>query len=133
MRSLSRSRKAQFFILSAFSIVSLLYIVSNWIRPFSIIDTSSVVLMEEPFVFNNVKEKAIETVKISKDCEDLNYSLSEYKVFVERFGLEKNFVININYTIQSCTSMSATVNFNVISLKSTRMYMNSSFSVSDSF
>lgn len=133
MRSLLRSRKAQFFILSAFSIVSLLYLVSNWIRPFSIIDTSSVVLMEEPFVFNNIKEKAIDTVKISKDCEDLSYNLQEYKSFAEKFGIEKNFVITIDYTIQSCTSTDTTVNFNVVSLKSIRMYMNSSFSVSDSF
>lgn len=133
MPSLLKSRKAQFFIFSAFGIVSLLYIVSNWIKPSSIIDTSSVILMEEPFFFNNIKEKGIEIVKISKNCEDLMYNLEEYKVFVERIGLEKNYIVTFDYTIQTCTSTSATVKFNLVSLKSSRMYINSSFLVSDSF
>jgi hypothetical protein len=88
MRSSSKS-KAQFFILSAFAIVSMLYLISRWMQPSGIIDTSQVALMEEFFVFNNVKEKAIQVVNESKSCEELKYNLDEYKNFVELYALEK--------------------------------------------
>lgn len=84
-----RFRKAQFFILSAFAIVMILYFISKWIQPATIIDTSKIVLMEEAFIFNNVVEKAIETVRTSRSCEELIYNLDEFKIFVEKFFGER--------------------------------------------
>ena len=75
MHSLLKSRKAQFFVLTAFSIVTLFFLISNWVQPFSIIDTSAVVLSEEPFIFNNIKENARRTVENSKSCEELKFNL----------------------------------------------------------
>jgi hypothetical protein len=89
MRNLLSYRKAQFFILSAFAIATILYFVSKWIQPAAIIDTSEIGLMEEPFIFNNIVEKAIETIRSSKSCEELQYNLDEYKIFVENFARER--------------------------------------------
>ena len=106
MRSLlklnTRKRKAQFFVLSAFAIVSLLYIISSWIQPFTIIDTSAIILMKEPFIFNNLKEKAISTVNISKSCDDITYNLDEYQNFVQSFATGQNLNLTYNYSISPC-------------------------------
>ena len=96
MRSLLKSRKAQFFILSAVAVIGVLYFISRWMEPSTITDTSSVVLMEEPFLFNNIKEKSVEVVETSKSCEELKYNLDEYKEFVENNILDKGELI-LNY------------------------------------
>lgn len=120
-------KKAQFYILTAFVIVSIIFIVSMWIESYTIIDTSSVPMMEEPFVFNNIVEKAIEVVKQGKSCDDLKYNLGEYKTFVEKYGVTKNFNISLSYNIvQPCDSKLNT-SFNLV-LISTKASISSSFS-----
>ena len=78
----SSNFKGEFFLLTVFTIITFLFVISLWIKPSEIIDTSKVVLSEEVFVFNNVKEKVIEVINSSKTCEDLNFSLEEFKKFV---------------------------------------------------
>lgn len=119
-----KSRKAQFYVLSAFAIVSIIYLVSTWIESYTIIDTSSIPLMEEPFVFNNMKEKAVEVVKNSNDCENLQYNLDEYKAFVENYGMTKNFNITLTPSVQNCDGNTWTVKFDLI-LKSPRVLITS--------
>lgn len=106
MRSLlklsTRKKKAQFFVLSAFVIVGILLLISSWIQPYTIVDTSSIVLMQEPFVFNNVKEKAIQTVQLSKSCDDLRYNIDEYANFVNQYSVSKNLNLKFNYSIAPC-------------------------------
>lgn len=127
MRSLSNSRKAQFFILSAFAIVSIIYFISQWMEPYTIVDTSSVVLMEEPFIFNNIKEKAMETANISENCEDLEFNLEEYKNFVEEYTLGKNLAMFFDYDIDCNPTIPAwNVSF-YLNMSSPRVYINSSF------
>lgn len=104
MLSLLKSRKAQFFVLSGFVIVSILYVVGRWIEPPTIVDTSVVARMEEPFIFNNIKEKAITTVTQSKNCEDLVYNLDEYKSFVEKYLSAKKLNLNFVYSVSPCFS-----------------------------
>ena len=82
----SSSFKGQFFILSTFTILTILFFLSRYIQPIEIIDISQVVFADEVFVFNNIKEKAIETVKISKSCDEVKYNLEEYKNFAVRFA-----------------------------------------------
>jgi uncharacterized protein YpmS len=127
MRNLLSYRKAQFFILSAFAIATILYFVSKWIQPAAIIDTSKVALIEEPFIFNNIKEKAIETIKSSKNCEELKYNLEEYKIFVTRFALERNFKLEFNYSDFFCAAN--LVIPLTIKLSSPEVEINSSFNV----
>ncbi|MEM7821573.1 MAG: hypothetical protein QXX38_02040 [Candidatus Aenigmatarchaeota archaeon] len=69
--------------------MSLSYFISRWIEPYTIIDTSQVIMMDEIFMFNNIKEKALQTVNSSKSCEDLVYNLEEYSSFIRRYSLEK--------------------------------------------
>lgn len=103
MRSLLKSKKAQFYVLSGFVIVGILYTIGRWIEPPTIVDTSSVALLEDPFIFNNIKEKAIEVVKISKTCEELNYNLDEYRNFVRNYVGAKKISLTFNYNIiQPC-------------------------------
>ncbi len=124
---LLKYRKAQFFVLSAFAIISVLYLLSRWIEPSAVTDTSQIALVDEPFIFNNIKEKAEKVVQISKDCDDLKFNLEEYKQFVGNYAREKNYLLILTYTYPTCTS-GITVNFNM-KLISTRMELSSDFSV----
>ncbi len=133
MRSLSKlnikNRKAQFFVLSAFGIVAILFLISSWIQPYTIVDTSSVVLMQEPFVFNNLKEKAITTVNISRSCDDLTYNLDEYKNFITNYASGKNLNLNFIYAIPNCNVPSRTqltIPMNM-TLKSSQVFIASNF------
>lgn len=120
------SRKAQFFVLSAFAIVSVLYFISRWIEPYTIIDTSAVVLMDEPFIFNNIKEKAVEVVEISKDCDELAYNLEEYENFVKDFTSAKNLDLTFTYDITEPCDTDLETSFD-ISLVSPTAKLESSF------
>ncbi len=128
MRSLLKSsRKAQFFILSAFAIVSILYFLSKWLEPTTIPDTASIAAMDEPFIFNNIREKTFLVVNGSKNCEDLQFNLEEFKQFAESFATEKNYVITLGYSVPVCNPP-LTIGFD-LKLISTRMTLTSSFSV----
>jgi hypothetical protein len=131
MHSLLRSRKAQFFVLSAFAIVTVIYFISRWIEPYTIIDTSAVVLMEEPFIFNNIVEKANETVYISRSPEELRYNIEEYKQFVEEYALRKN--LKITFDISNLSFGNTTAGSIFIQLSSPRMTINRTLLVSRSF
>lgn len=129
LKSSTRRRKAQFFVLSAFAIVSILYLVSSWIQPYTILDTSSAVLQQGPFVFNNLKEKAIATVNISKTCTDLMYDLDEYNNFITNYASSQNVNANFTYTIPNCqiSSGSQIVIPMNLTLKSTNAFIASNF------
>ena len=124
--SLFKSRKAQFFILSALTIVTILYFLSRWLEPSTVIDTSSVALSEEPFVFNNIKEKTFDVVSSSKNCEELNFNLQEYKQVAENYALSKNYLFDFNYVYPSCFS-GMNIDF-TMKLTSTNMQLASNFS-----
>lgn len=130
-----KSKKGQFFVLSAFVIVSILYFVSRWMEPYTIIDTSQVVLIEEPFVFNNIKEKVEYAILGSKSCGELKYNLEEYKIFVESYAMEKGYDVDLNYSIANCPEEmvpappeSPTVVVFNLTLKSPSAFMVSEFS-----
>ena len=127
MHSLLKSRKAQFFILTAFAIVSIIYFISKWMEPTGILDTSQIVLMEEPFIFSNIVEKSVQVINSSKDCEELKFNLEEYKMFVENYALSKVYNLNFTYTLPPCTPP-ITVPLE-IKLSSVRMRLATDFSV----
>lgn len=102
MHSLSKSSKGQFFILSAVVIISAVFLISGLFEPSKIIDTSSVVLDEAPFIFENIKEKATATISGSKTCDDARFNLEEYKKFVEIYSLSKGYFLFFNYTATPC-------------------------------
>jgi len=99
-----KRHKAQFFILSAFAIVAMFYLISGWIEPFTIIDTSQVALMDEIFIFNNIKEKTAAVVNGSKSCDDIIYNLQEYKSFAESYAYSKGYNLNFSYIATPCAS-----------------------------
>ena len=126
----TKKRKAQFFILSVFTIVGILYLVSSWLQPYTIIDTSAVVLMEEPFVFNNLKEKTIDTVNTSKTCDDLLYNLDEYSNFIQNFASGKNLKLAFYYDTPNCQSLAAQAQLAIpiyMTLRSSRTTIISNF------
>lgn len=96
----SLKRKAQFFILTGFVIVSVFYLVSKWLEPYTIIDTSAVAMTEEPFIFNNIKQEALDIIQESKNCEDLQNSLGEYKHYVEYYAFKK-LIIYFDYSLET--------------------------------
>ena len=122
MRS-SLGRKAEFFVLTAVVIVGAFYSLSKYISPYSFIDTSKAVENDEFFFFENVKEKAIKTVKIGGDDTTLNNNLNEYKNFVKKMASEKGYIFDFNYTIQPTY-----VNISML-LISEKKTLSSSFSV----
>lgn len=129
-----KSRKAQFFILAAFAIVSIVYFMARWLEPFTIIDISQIALQEEAFFFNNIKEKAFEVAaKGTKSCDDLKYNIEEYKYFVETYALEKGYDLDFNYTMSPCYEeppLFPTVIEIKARLKSKNMELGSDFSIS---
>lgn len=126
-----KRHKAQFFILSAFAIVALFYLISGWIEPYTIIDTSQVALMDEIFMFNNIKEKIDDAIKTSKTCEDLVYNMQEYKDFVESYVSSKGYKLIYSYLATPCLPdfllpvYFAQIN---VTLQSPRATLNSQFS-----
>jgi len=127
--SLLKSRKAQFFVLSAFAIVTVVFFLSQWIEPYTIVDTSSIALREEFFIFNNIKEKVVETVKNSANCDDLMYNLGEYHSFTENFVLTRGLDLNLTYYNMGVCNDAKLDTFFVIKLKSSSSYIESSFFV----
>jgi hypothetical protein len=124
--SLLKSKKAEFFVVSTVAIVSIFFILSKYMGPQTLVDTSSAVL-NEPFIFDNIVEKAEETVKISKNCEELAYNLDEYKNFVESFFSKQNIKIDLDYTISvPCNNNELKTNFD-IQLTSSKVTMRKTF------
>jgi len=121
--------KGQFFVIATFIIVSILYSVSRWMEPASIIDTSEIVTREEVFMFNNIAEKATYTINGSKNCDDLNYALQEYKIFAEKYATSKGYNLDLNYTVAPCPEPDTptTVAFN-ITLVSPNSFLKAEFS-----
>ncbi|MBI1978475.1 MAG: hypothetical protein HYS62_00245 [Candidatus Aenigmarchaeota archaeon] len=104
------ARKGQFFILTTVAIVTTLFFVGRWIGPSSQVDTSSQVLSDELFTFENIKEKAIVAVENSESCEDLKYNIQEYKNFIDAFARDKNYQITFTYAISpSCEELGSAV------------------------
>ena len=130
MRSLLKTRqgtKAQFFVLSAFIIITILFIISQFLQPSGVFDTSAVVFTDEIFIFNNVKEKAIEVVQISEDCNSLSENLDEYKEFTQDFVRQRNANLILEYNITSpCNDVVRETDF-YIYLVSTRSTIDSTF------
>ena len=94
------SSKAQFLVITAFVIVSIFYLVSKWMQPYTIPDTSEIVLAEEPSVFNNIKEKALYVVNTSASCDELVNNLAEYKAYVEDYAFRK-LIVYFDYTLET--------------------------------
>lgn len=97
-----KRRKAQFFILTGFAMVTVFYFISQWLEPFTIIDTSQVPLMDEVFIFNNIKEKTKTVVSDSKTCADLTYNLEEYRNYVVNYAFSKGYRLDFNYLPTPC-------------------------------
>ncbi len=111
LSSLRRSaRKGQFFIMTTLVIVTILFFIGRWSDSVTHIDTSNIVLSDEQFTFDNIYEKTTEVVKKSATCDDLTYNLQEYKDFISDFSKTKNYKIDFNYNIGTCTS-SALISF----------------------
>lgn len=96
-------RKGQFFVLTSVAIVTILFFVSRWIGPSTQIDTSAIVLSDELFTFDNIKEKVSDVVKSSENCDDFTYNLQEYENFINNFAGEKNYKIEFSYINTPCS------------------------------
>ncbi|MDI6825738.1 MAG: hypothetical protein QMD36_00910 [Candidatus Aenigmarchaeota archaeon] len=95
-------KKAQFFVLTTVVIVGVFYTLSKYINPYSFVDTSQTVIGGEESFFENVKEKAIKTVKISStDDNTLKNNLANYTNFVKRMASEKGYDLVFNYTVEA--------------------------------
>lgn len=122
--------KAQFFILSAFIMITVLFVVSQFVQPSGIFDTASAVLSDEIFVFNNIKEKSISIVKLSESCSDLGFNLQEYEEFAQNFVRQRNARLVYNFdVVQPCSDAVLTTNF-YIALVSPRASADSTFTAS---
>ena len=84
-------------------------------------------MREEPFVFNNIKEKAVELVETTKNCDELVYNLDEYKNFVKDFASMKNLDLTFNYAIDTPCADSVLRTTFYMKLVSSAMRLESSF------
>jgi hypothetical protein len=133
-RSSSRSsgHKAQFFVLSAFVIIVILFVVSQFIQPAGILDSSSAVLIDEGFVYNNIRDKSIEVVKQTETCAELPLNLQEYKDFVQRFIAQRNVKVVYNFQVsQPCSESVMSTSFYLL-IASPRASIDGSFTATKS-
>ena len=98
MRKLSN--KAQFFILTTVMVVGVFFTLSKYVNEYSFIDTSESVEGAEVFMFENIKEKAIETIQIS-NVTNVDARLSSYESFVEKMVADKGYTLEFEYRINS--------------------------------
>ncbi|MCX8190640.1 MAG: hypothetical protein N3D78_00385 [Candidatus Aenigmarchaeota archaeon] len=107
MPNLSKSKKSQFFILTAISIVLILSIYVRVYSPKNTVFVSEILTKNEFFTFNNILEKSIKLFDNSKDCDDLKFGMEEFKKVVqENYPFYK---IEFSYDIKSCDSSSAQI------------------------
>ncbi|MFH8080493.1 MAG: hypothetical protein QXO84_01285 [Candidatus Aenigmatarchaeota archaeon] len=106
-------------------LAGLFYILGKYINPYSFVDTSKYASLPEIFFFNNVRENAIKTVKITQqnNPNDLIRNLYEFKNYTEKVARENGYIIFIEYD-----NTTTEVSFN-ISLYSHRVSLSSSFIV----
>ncbi len=96
-------KKGQFLLLTAFIMIIFFYFMAKWIEPRTIVDPSKLILKEEAFVFNNIKEKSFYfAANGTKSCSDLKYNIEEFQAFVEEYGLRKGVYLDFNYTMSPC-------------------------------
>jgi len=107
--------------------ITIMFIVSTFIQPSGVPDTSSTVLMDEVFTFVNIREKAESVVKLSDGCSDLDGNLGEYKQFVQAFVGQRNARLIFDYKIvQPCVDSVLATDF-YIRLTSPRASIDASF------
>lgn len=130
-RNSSRSsRKAQFFILSVFAIIGILYFVSRWFQPTTILDTSSIASMDEPFIFNNIRENVFTVVNGSESCQDIKFNMEEFKNYAEYYGVRKNLKLVFDYDASPCfPPIFPIVVATRLSISSTSFSVNSNFDI----
>lgn len=125
-----RVRKGQFFVLTAVAIVTILFFVSRWTGPSTQVDTSYIVASEELFTFDNIKEKVSAVVKNSKNCDDINYNLQEYKNFIDSFARDKNYKISFDYILTpSCEQFESAVAEFTLRITSEKVDAKGTFSI----
>jgi len=122
---LSLSNKAQFFVLTAVVFAGFFYTISKYLTPYSFIDTSKYANSEEIFLFNNIKEKAIKTVKITQknDPNNLVSNLITFRNYAQSVARDNGYILYFEFD-----NTTTTVNFN-ITLSSETMTISSSFAV----
>jgi hypothetical protein len=107
--------------------VAIMFIVSSFIQPSGVFDTSSAVLMDEVYTFNNIKEKAASVVKLSDSCTDLDGNIDEYRQFVQTFVGQRNARLVFDYTVvQPCSNSVMATDF-YIKLTSPRASIDAKF------
>lgn len=123
---MSKTRKAQFFILGTFAIVTVMFFLSQWIEPFRILDTSSAVLSDEIFIFNNIHEQTEKIVLTSGSCEELEFNLEEFRDTAVGFLRIKNMELTFNFDTSACLDSDITASFYIA-------MVSPAFSIDDSF
>ncbi len=88
-----RFKKAQFFLLAAFAIVTILFMINQLVSPSNVFDTSSIALSDEIFMFNNIKQKSVDVAGQSKSCEEIITNLEEFRNIAKDFVLKKGVLL----------------------------------------
>ncbi|MEM5776839.1 MAG: hypothetical protein QXJ06_00125 [Candidatus Aenigmatarchaeota archaeon] len=122
---LSLSNKAQFFVLTAVVFAGFFYMLSKYITPYSFVDTSKYANSPEIFLFNNIKAKAIKTVRLTQqnNPNDLVNNLIIYRNYAEKIARDNGYILFFEFD-----NTTTTVSFN-ITLASERMVLSSSFKI----
>ncbi len=116
---LKSKQKAQFFVLSGFIIVTIFFAVSQLIQT-ATLDTSSTIIPNEIFIFNNIKENSLEVIKLSENCYEVEKNLKEYEIFIKEFTIKRNLLLKFDYIIDyPCKDYERKINFNLNLLSTT--------------
>jgi hypothetical protein len=112
-------------VLTAVVFAGFFYTLSKYLTPYSFVDTSKYANSPEIFLFNNIKEKAIKTVRITQqnNPDKLVENLIAFRNYAQEVARDNGYILFFEFD-----NTTTTVSFN-ISLSSERMTLSSSFVV----
>ncbi|MFB6076327.1 MAG: hypothetical protein ABEK17_04245 [Candidatus Aenigmatarchaeota archaeon] len=93
LNSILKNRKAEFFIISAVIMASILISIQGLFGGYSDVDFTEVIKSRETYIFNSIKNEIKEIS--GNDCDDLRMKLVEFRDMTENQVKERGYDFNI--------------------------------------
>ncbi|MFB6088956.1 MAG: hypothetical protein ABEK36_04220 [Candidatus Aenigmatarchaeota archaeon] len=102
MANILKDKKAEFFIISAVIIASILISIQGHFGGYSEADFTEVVTSREIYIFNNVKDEIKDIETDSGNCEEMHRKLIEFEDITEKQIKERGYDFNLQ--VSNCNA-----------------------------
>lgn len=111
MNNIFKDKRAEFFIISAVIIASILMSVQGLFSGYSKVDFMEPIKSRETYTFRNIREQIKKTN--ASNCDNLRRKLVEFRKMAEESVKERGYGFDMN--LSTCTSGNISVDMNLIS------------------